>query len=156
MGYIPILLSKFTSCWAAQVLDHFRKHISIHILQGLSSHPGASAVKNLPAMQMRFDPWVGKIHWSRKVLFWTANHRLGLPRCLVVKNSPANARNTGWIPGSGTSLEKERQPAPVFLPGKSHGHRSLAGYSPQGCKRVGHDFLTKQQLKTWRACISNL
>ena len=28
------------------------------------------------------------------------------------------------------------QPTPVFLPGKSHGHRSLAGYSPQGCKEL--------------------
>ena len=26
------------------------------------------------------------------------------------------------------------QPNPVFLPGKSHGQRSLAGYSPWGCK----------------------
>ena len=28
------------------------------------------------------------------------------------------------------------QPTPVFLPGKSHGQRSLVGYSPWGCKRV--------------------
>ena len=26
------------------------------------------------------------------------------------------------------------QPTPVFLPGESHGQRSLAGYSPEGCK----------------------
>ena len=26
------------------------------------------------------------------------------------------------------------QPTPVFLPGKSHGQKSLAGYSPCGCK----------------------
>ena len=26
------------------------------------------------------------------------------------------------------------QPIPVFLPGESHGHRSLAGYSPWGHK----------------------
>ena len=26
------------------------------------------------------------------------------------------------------------QPTPVFLPGESHGHRSLAGYSPRGRK----------------------
>ena len=26
------------------------------------------------------------------------------------------------------------QRTPVFLPGESHGQRSLAGYSPQGCK----------------------
>ena len=25
------------------------------------------------------------------------------------------------------------QPIPVFLPGESHGQRSLAGYSPWGC-----------------------
>ena len=37
------------------------------------------------------------------------------------------------------------QPTPVFLPRKSHGQRSLVGYSPWGCKRVGHDLATKQQ-----------
>ena len=36
-------------------------------------------------------------------------------------------------------------PTPVFLPGKSYGQRSLAGYSPWSHKRVGHDFVTKQQ-----------
>ena len=37
------------------------------------------------------------------------------------------------------------QPTPVFLPGKSHGQRSLVGYSPWGGKRVGHDLATEQQ-----------
>ena len=31
------------------------------------------------------------------------------------------------------------QPTPVFFPGKSHGHRSLAGYSPWG-HRVRHNW----------------
>ena len=31
------------------------------------------------------------------------------------------------------------QSTPVLLPGESQGQRSLAGYSPQGQKRVGHD-----------------
>ena len=31
------------------------------------------------------------------------------------------------------------QPTPVFLPGEPHGRRSLADYSPQVHKRVGHD-----------------
>ena len=30
------------------------------------------------------------------------------------------------------------QPTPVFLPGESHGQRSLVGYNARGC-RVGHD-----------------
>jgi len=34
------------------------------------------------------------------------------------------------------------QPAPVFLPGESHGQRSLVGYSPWS-HRVGHDLATK-------------
>ena len=28
-----------------------------------------------------------------------------------------------------------RQPTPVFLPGESHGQRSLAGYNPRDCKK---------------------
>ena len=36
------------------------------------------------------------------------------------------------------------QPTPVFSPGKSHGQRSLAGYSPRGY-RVRHALATKQQ-----------
>ena len=30
---------------------------------------------------------------------------------------------------------KEWLPTPVFLPGEFHGQRSLAGYSPWGCKQ---------------------
>ena len=49
----------------------------------------------------------------------------------VVKNPPANAVAAASIPGSGRS---KCQPTPVFLPGKSDGQRSLAGYSPWGHK----------------------
>ena len=31
-------------------------------------------------------------------------------------------------------LEKEMEPTPIFLPVKSHGQSSLAGYSPWSCK----------------------
>ena len=50
---------------------------------------------------------------------------------LVVKNPPAcagNIRDAGSIPGSGRSLEEDMPTHPVFLPGESHGQRSLAGY----------------------------
>ena len=61
---------------------------------------------------------------------------LGSPGGSVVKNPPAKAGDVGLIPGSGNSLEKEWQPIPVFLPGKSHGEGSLAGCSPWGCKEL--------------------
>ena len=40
----------------------------------------------------------------------------------------------GSIPGSGRSLEKEMATHSSFLPGKSHGWRSLGGYSLWGHK----------------------
>ena len=42
-----------------------------------------------------------------------------------------------WV-GREDPLEKEMQPAPVFLPGESHGQQSLAGYSPRGCRELKH------------------
>ena len=51
-----------------------------------------------------------------------------------VKNSPAIARDMGLIFGSGRFLRRKRHPTSVFLPGKSHGQRSLAGSSPWGHK----------------------
>ena len=60
----------------------------------------------------------------------TAQHIHGI----VVKNLPGKAgdsRNTGSIPKLGRSPGVGNgQPTPVFLPGKFHGQRSLAGYSP--------------------------
>ena len=69
----------------------------------------------------------------------------GFPGGSVIKNLPANAGGLGLIPGSGRCPFPGRkwQPTPVFLPGRSHGQRSLAGYSPWG---LGHSLATKQQL----------
>ena len=52
----------------------------------------------------------------------------------MVKSLPAmqktRVRSLGWE----DPLEKGWQPTPVFLPGESHGQRSLVGYSPWGFK----------------------
>ena len=52
----------------------------------------------------------------------------------MVKNPPAkagDAREAGSIPGSGRSRgEGNGNPLQSSLPGKSHGQRSLVGYSP--------------------------
>ena len=62
---------------------------------------------------------------------------------LVVKNTPSNAadiRDEGSVPGFGRSPGGGHwQPNPVFLPGESHGQRSLAGYSLWGYKNIRHD-----------------
>ena len=56
----------------------------------------------------------------------------------MVKNLSANAgdaRDMGLVPRLARSPGVGKwRPTPVFLPGKSHGERSLVGYSPQDCK----------------------
>ena len=63
----------------------------------------------------------------------------------AVRNLPAMQETWAWSLGGEIPRRRKWQPTPVFLPGKSHGLRSLAGYNPWGCKRVRHDIVTKQQ-----------
>ena len=57
---------------------------------------------------------------------------------LVLKNPLANTgdiRDVDSIPGLGRPPQRrEWLPTLVFLPGESHGQRSLVGYSPGSCK----------------------
>ena len=50
---------------------------------------------------------------------------------LLAKNSSANAgdRRLGFSPWVRNNWRRAWQPTPVFLPGESHGQRSLEGYS---------------------------
>ena len=52
----------------------------------------------------------------------------------TVKRLPATWETRVQFLGWEDPLEKEWQSTPVFLPGKSHGWRSLVGYSPCGSK----------------------
>ena len=61
----------------------------------------------------------------------------GFPGSSLVKKLPANAGETdvGLIPGWGRFPGRGNgDPPPAFLPGKSHGQRSLVSYSPWGPK----------------------
>ena len=58
---------------------------------------------------------------------WLSGKRLLLP---MQKMKEKHVRS----PGPGGPLEVEMAISPVFLPGKSHGQRSLADYGPAGGK----------------------
>ena len=61
----------------------------------------------------------------------------------MVKNQPAMWE--AWVPSlDQEDLEEGMQPTPVFLPGESHGQKSLADYSPWGRKELD----TTEQLNT--------
>ena len=70
---------------------------------------------------------------------------VGFPGGSVVKTLSANAGEVGSTQVRKIPWRRKWQPTPVFLPGESHGQRSLEGSSPWGCKRVRHDLVTKQQ-----------
>ena len=63
-------------------------------------------------------------------------YRLQPPRWLSGKESSYNVGDPGLTPQLGRCPEKEMAPTPVFLPGESHGQRSLVDYSPWGHKEL--------------------
>ena len=120
----------------------------------------AQTIKNLPAMRETwFDPWVGKTPWripwteepgglqsmqSQRVGHHWATNTAASSMTQLVKNPSAvpevQVRSLGWE----DPQRSKWQSNPVFLPEKSHGKRSLVGYSPWGCKRVRHDWVNTQ------------
>ena len=85
---------------------------------------------------------------SKKLHKYTILQNMGLPGGTVVRNPPANAGVSGEpssIPGLGRIPWKRKwQPTPVYLPGKSHGQRSLVSYSPWNLKELN----TAERLST--------
>ena len=61
----------------------------------------------------------------------------------TVKNLPAVQETQVWSAVRKIPWRRKRQPTPVSLPGKSHGQRSLVGYSPWACQGLDMtDWLT--------------
>ena len=66
---------------------------------------------------------------------------MGFPGDSDDKEFACNAGEPGSIPGSERSPEEWKLPIPVFLPGESHGQRSLVGYIPKiWAQPSGHHF----------------
>ena len=100
-----------------------------------------------------------KLQCKHSLSFWSINfYSPILDKCIIEQNfrvkciinlrphkkfrqgftgPPAAAGFHPWI--GKIPCRREWLPTPVFLPGKSHGQRSLVGYSPWGHTRVGHD-----------------
>ena len=69
---------------------------------------------------------------GENIFGWEYTELWGFSSESVIKNPPVNAGETG----SKIPWRRKWQPTPVFLPGDSYGQRSLAGYSPWGCKEL--------------------
>ena len=83
----------------------------------------------------------------RNTLFFVGEGVLyGFPGGSLIKTLSTNGGDMGSIPGLGRSPGEGMATSPVFLPGRSHGQGSLAGYSPWD-RRVGHNLATKYKYK---------
>ena len=72
-----------------------------------------------------------------------------------VKNLYAVQETWVWSLGWEDPWRREWQTSPEFFPGKSHGQRSLVGYSPWGCKSR-HDLVTKPPSLIWLVQFSTV
>ena len=69
----------------------------------------------------------------------------------MVKNLPANVGDSGLIPGSERSPGEGSDNHSSVLAGKSHGGRSLAGYSPWGRKELDtKEMATHSDTLAWK------
>ena len=101
----------------------------------LPTSPKDRLNRSLPVLQLQ----VFFLYWLISINIYTYSGASQV--VLVVKNLPASAgdiRDTGLIPGLGRKVpwRKAWQPTAVFLPGGTHGQRSLADYSPWGRKEL--------------------
>ena len=91
-------------------------------------------------------------------IFWRTSQKYsfltcGLPWWLSSKEFACKCRRCMFDSWVVKFLWRSKwQPTPVFLLGKSQGQRTLAGYSPWGHKRVGHELATKTITNSNKAC----
>ena len=104
-------------------------------------HPGLLHPEPLPLQQSTADSYLHRRH-SNPVLFRSPEacslsvfvNKMASPVMQRLNHLPAMWET--WVRSLGQEDPQRRkwQPTPVFLPGESHGRRSLVGYSPRVAK----------------------
>ena len=86
---------------------------------------------------------------NRLIIVWDMSVWYGLPRCFSGKEPACQCRRhkrlgfDPWV--RKIPWRRKWYHTSVFLPGKSHGQGSLAGYSPWGSRSVGRNLVTEQE-----------
>ena len=85
-------------------------------------------VEGMSACLLELNPQVSQlvvIFHKEKEIYWISENWLSLALRVDRKNDTKSS-------DSNICQRRQWQPTPVVLPGKSHGRRSLVGYSPWG------------------------
>ena len=112
-----------------------KKHLTIPLLRFYTSEPNSNWNTNTihPVLTTEDLSLLGALPY----LIWPSNLWMGaiivprLPWWLSGKEPTCQCRRLGFDPWVGKfPWRRKWQPTPVFLPGESHGQRSLVGYGP--------------------------
>ena len=131
-------LPELTQTHVHSVSDSIWHPILYHPLHLLPSiFPSIRVFSDESALRIRWPKY-----WSFSFSISPSNEYSGLISFRIVFSSTLIAvlLNVGgcWrefdLPRQAFPSSRKWQPTPVFLPGKSHGHRSLVGYNLWGCK----------------------
>ena len=102
------------------------------------NHWSTREVPFFNALYKSFIPWHLALQITRRSLNSLNPVWPKLPWWLSGKEFAYQCRRLRFSPWVGKILGRRKwQPTPAFLPGKSHGERSLAGYSPVNPVNMG-------------------
>ena len=91
-----------------------------------------AVIPQLKLYKIKWVEWSFYLYWSivdwASLIAWSVKNLPAVQACSAGRD-PTFGPWVGKLP-----WRRKWQPTPVFLPGESHGQRSLAGYSPWGCK----------------------
>ena len=102
-------------------------------LQEMVTDMGPGVMQSMGLQRVRHD-WVTKHQHSQ-----STSGKGPDCQCRICKR-------LGFDPCIGKIWRRAWQPTPGFLPGESHGHRSLAGYSPQDYKQLSNQGFYKMRI----------
>ena len=115
------------------------------LASGQASNRKTSSWKRSNGLIQKISTWNGRLMPPQRSILLELEFRRLLLVPQTVKRLPAiqetRVRSLGWE----DPLKRQWQPTPVLLPRKSHGWRSLVGYSPWGRKQSD----TTERLWLW-------
>ena len=141
---VSLLAGKFFTSWATREAQRKQKKI-IKIAENNAILKKRENNRENKWNQFKLVLWKDRQNWQ--TFSWTDQKKkkqiekiqiIGLPRGLNGKESTCPWRRHGFnLWARKIPWRRKWQPIPVSLPGKSHGQRSLAGYSPWDRKELG-------------------
>ena len=115
----------------------FWKYVRVLYIQKLKLLFIRMNKESIPKTEIKLIPMNSIVFQMNTIIILNADGKetIDFPWWLSGKESAGQCRRRRFDPWvRKIPWRRKWQPSPVFLPGESHGQRSLVGYNPWGCK----------------------